>query len=54
MDQTIEETINKIQTQLMAQKDLAPKQALVQSIISLQMTVPTMRDSSDQCIKGKL
>ena len=32
----------KIHKQQVAQNDLAPKQTLLQSIISLQMTVPTM------------
>ena len=38
----------KIHKQLVAQKDLAPKQMLLQSIISLQLTVPTMWNGSDQ------
>ena len=38
----------KIHKQLVTQKDLVPKQMLLKSIISLQMTVPTPWDSSDQ------
>ena len=43
----------KIYKQQAAQKDLAPKQVLLQSIISLQMTVPAMSNSSDQWYQRK-
>lgn len=51
MDQIIEETINKdMQTRGGTKRN--PK-ILLQNIISLQMTVPTMCSSSYQCYKRK-
>ena len=48
MDQTIEETVNKDTKTVGGTKGFSTKKMLLQSIISLQATVPTMRDSSDQ------
>ena len=43
----------KIRKQLVIQKDLPPKQMLLQSIISLQITVATISDSSNQWYQRK-
>ena len=53
MDQTIEETVNKDTKTVGGTKGFSTKKMLLQSIISLQATVPTMRDSSDQWYQRK-